>query len=258
MIGHSHDAAGQMEGRDGTVMSAPMLSFEQAVQSIRREYEALGHNLGWRFLCVSKQVLLQDPKIVFLTLNPGGRAIPSDHPAESCEAGASYVVEQWWTSKPGAHKLQRQVQELFAAIQCQVSPAHRSGVSIDASLVGYFVPFRSPRFADLHRPKESLAFARELWDSLLSPLKPRLFLAIDPKTFSHMDKICRIAGGEFVTSETLPTGWGNVSAEVREYRFEDHSAMVVRLPHLSTFQLFSRRECAGYVQEILSRGCKYL
>lgn len=258
MIGHPLGADNHMDGRDGTVMTAPRLSFEQAVQSIRREYEALGHDLGWRFLCVSKQVLALNPKIVFLTLNPGGRIVPLDHPAESCETGASYVVEQWGASRPGAHKLQRQVQELFAAIQRQVSPTDRSGVSIDESLVGYFVPFRSPRFADLHRPKESLAFAGNLWDSLLSPLTPRLLLAIDPKTFSHMDKICRTRGGKLISSESLPTGWGNVSADVIEYRFDDHSAMVVRLPHLSTFQLFSRRECEGYVHEILAKGCKYL
>ena len=239
-------------------MNAPKQSFDQAVESIRREYEVLGHALGWRFLCVSKQVLLQDPKIVFLTLNPGGRAIPLDHPAESCESGASYVVEQWWTSKPGTHKLQRQVQALFAAIQRHVSPEGQSGVSIDESLVGYFIPFRSPRFADLHRPKESLAFARELWNSLLSPLKPRLFLAIDPMTFRLMDMICRSNGGKLISEESLPTGWGNVSADVNEYRFEAHSAMVVRLPHLSTFQLFSRRECAEFLNGILTKGCKYL
>ena len=56
-----------------TMLDTP---FSAALESIQREYAALGHSLGWRFLCVSKQVLLRDPKIVFLTLNPGGRSIP--------------------------------------------------------------------------------------------------------------------------------------------------------------------------------------
>ena len=237
-------------------MSDPI--FVTAVESIQREYAALGHSLGWRFLCVSKQVLLRDPKIVFLTLNPGGRSIPVDHPSESCESGCSYVVEQWLTSPPGQHKLQRQVQRLFAEIERQAGPAAQASVSLDASLIGYFVPFRSPRFADLHRTKESLAFAKDLWASLLAPLRPSLLLAIDPRTFRSMKTLCRAQGGTLVSAETLPTGWGPYTAEVHEYQFSDRSTMVVRLPHLSTFQLFSRRECKEPLEAILARGCRHL
>ena len=237
-------------------MSDP--TFSAAVESIQREYTALGHSLGWRFLCVSKQVLLRDPKIVFLTLNPGGRSIPVDHPSGSCESGCSYVVEQWLTSLPGQHKLQRQVQRLFAEIERQAGPTAQASVSLDASLIGYFVPFRSPRFADLHRTKESLAFAKDLWASLLAPLRPSLLLAIDPRTFRSMKTLCRAQGGTLVSAETLPTGWGPYTAEVHEYQFSDRSTMVVRLPHLSTFQLFSRSECKEPVEAILARGCRHL
>ena len=237
-------------------MSDP--TFSAAVESIQREYAALGHSLGWRFLCVAKQVLLGDPKIVFLTLNPGGRSIPEDHPSESCESGCSYVVEQWGNSLPGQHKLQRQVQRLFAEIERQAGPTARASISLDASLIGYFVPFRSPRFADLHRTKESLAFANDRWASLLAPLSPSLLLAIDPMTFRAMKSLCSAQGGTLVSAETLPTGWGTVTAEVHEYQFSDRSTMVVRLPHLSTFQLFSRSECEAPLSAILGRGCQHL
>ncbi len=237
-------------------MSDP--TFSAAVESIQHEYATLGHSLGWRFLCVSKQVLLRNPKIVFLTLNPGGRSIPVDHPSESCESGCAYVVEQWLTSPPGQHKLQRQVQRLFAEIEGQAGPAAQASVSLDASLIGYFVPFRSPRFADLHRTKESLAFANDLWASLLAPLRPRLLLAIDPMTFRAMKSLCSAQGGTLVSAETLPTGWGTVTAEVHEYKFSDRSTMVVRLPHLSTFQIFSRSECKDPLEGILASGCRYL
>ena len=184
--------------------------------------------------------------------------IPEDHPSESCESGCSYVVEQWWKSLPGQHKLQRQVQRLFAEIERQAGPTAQASVSLDASLIGYFVPFRSPRFADLHRSKESLAFANDLWASLLAPLKPRLLLSIDPMTFRSMKSLCSSQGGTLVSAETLPTGWGTVMAEVHEYQFSDRATMVVRLPHLSTFQLFSRRECLAPVSAILERGCRHL
>ncbi len=239
-------------------MTRPRESFSSAIQGIEREYAKLGHSVGWRFLCVSKSVLERDPRVVFLTLNPGGKSIPVDHPSESCEAGCAYLVEQWGTAKPGAHKLQRQVQKLFAAIQRQLAPGVRSGASIEDSLVGYFVPFRSARFADLHRPKESLAFAHDLWASLLKPLSPRLLLAIDPMTFRSMNGFCIAKGGRLMSTETLSTGWGNTTSDVNEYQFVSHSCMVLRLPHLSTFQLFSCLECAQYVNAILARACRHL
>ena len=239
-------------------MTMPENQFAVEVQKIRRAYADLGHSLGWRFLCVSKYVLHRDPTIVFLTLNPGGTSIPEDHPAESCEGGSAYVMERWGTSKPGMHKLQRQVQQLFAAIGQQLDPVKRLGVSIEESLVGYFVPFRSVRFADLHRPKQSLEFANGFWLSVLEPLKPRLLLSIDPLTFRSMNGLCIGKGGELTSAESLPTGWGSITADVNEYRFASHSATVLRLPHLSTFQLFSRHECTEYVNEILAKACKNL
>lgn len=231
--------------------------FSTAVQRIGQQYTNLGHSIGWRFLCVSKDVLAGDPKIVFLTLNPGGKSIPADHPTESCEGGSAYLVDQWGTSKPGAHKLQRQVQQLFATIE-RLASEGESAVRIESSLVGYFVPFRSARFADLHRPKESLTFSHDLWASILRPLSPRLMLAIDPMTFGSMNRLCVAQGGRPVPTETLKTGWGNATSDVNEYKFTGHSCMVVRLPHLSTFQLFSRPECAPYVNAILTRACRHL
>ncbi len=62
-------------------------------------------------------------------------------------------------------------------------------------------------------------------------------------TFRSMMSLCSAQGGTLVSAETLPTGWGTVTAEVHEYKFSDRSAMVMRLPHLSTFQFFSRSEC---------------
>jgi hypothetical protein len=138
-------------------MLIPNPTFSEAIAAIRTEYERLGHVLGWRFLCVSKDVLEQDSKIVFLTLNPGGRSIPEGHPSESCEAGPSYLVEQWWGARPGKHKLQRQVQALFESISRLVPIETRPMVSMEASLIAYFIPFRSPRIADLHHQREMVA-----------------------------------------------------------------------------------------------------
>ena len=233
-------------------------SLSDAVLAIQGEYERLEHSLGWRFLCVSREVLTQNPKIVFLTLNPGGRTIPKDHPAASCEQGPAYLVEQWGSAAQGANKLQRQIQCLFKSIEKQTPEVSRPLVSMESSLIGYFVPFRSPRFADLHRKRESLEFAVQLWTAVLHAQNPRLFLAIDPMTAKVLANLCAAKGGRLVSSEALPTGWGATKASWLEYQFPDHSAMLLRLPHLSTFQLFSRAQCISMMDVIIAKACQYL
>ncbi len=195
-----------------------------------------------------------------LTANPGGNSIPNHHPTASCESGCAYRVETWGTSATGAHKLQIQVQRLFDAIS-EVSTA---GLTTDGSrlmeqsLIGYFIPFRSPRLKLLHRPKESLAFAKQLWAEMLQIVHPRLFIALDPAAYTGINDACEAIGGVQVSSEAVPTGWGNVTAELDEFKYPDRSVMTLRLPHLSTFQLFSRPECRPHVREILMKACRYL
>ena len=50
---------------DPDAKNQPRLS--DAIQAIQGEYERLEHALGWRFLCVSKEVLTQKPRIVLPT-----------------------------------------------------------------------------------------------------------------------------------------------------------------------------------------------
>jgi len=232
--------------------------FSRSVERIEGAYTTLGHSLGWRFLSVSKSVLTRDPQILLLTANPGGSSIPPDHPTGSCEHGCAYTSESWGTSPRGAHKLQVQVQRLFDALALHV-PSKTTGTDLlEESLIGAFIPFRSPRLALLHRPADSLEFAKELWGDVLKNLRPRLQIAIDPEAYRGIHHVCIAAGGKRIASERLQTGWGNINAEIDEFRFPDHCVMTLRLPHLSTFQLFSRAECAPCLEIIISRASKHL
>ena len=85
-----------------------------------------------------------------------------------------------------------------------------------------------------------------------------MMIALDSKTFRGLGEINIAKGGRLVSSESFPTGWGKVTAEIDEYQLRDSAVMTVRLPHLSTFQLFSRPECEPYVSTILTKGCKHL
>jgi len=233
-------------------------AFEESLTAIETAYADLGHTLGWRFLCVSKRVLLSDPPIVLLTSNPGGNSIPLDHPSSSCEGGCAYITESWGSSPPGSSALQVQVQRLFDAIAESLSSKQSGSHLMENSLIGYFIPFRSPRLVHLHRPKESVQFANKLWAGLFRMLRPRLMIALDPAAYSGLKDSCFASGGIKGPSEVCATGWGNITAELDEFRFPDRSAMTLRLPHLSTFKLFSRSECVPYLDQIVAKGCKHL
>ena len=233
--------------------------FDQAISDIESTYVSLGHTLGWRFLCVSKHVLQDKPKIALITANPGGKEIPPDHPPASCENGCAYVSETWGTAKRGQHKLQKQVQHLFDALAVKTQFKMGGTALMERSLIAYYIPFRSPRLALLPRKKESLKFARSLWAPLFKQLRPKLVITIDPDAYRYF--------GELVDSsvttpnrerEVMPTGWGAYTADVTRYGQGKETTTLVRLPHLSTFQLFSRAECKPFVDAILTSACKHL
>ncbi len=235
------------------------MSFEQAIAEIERAYVSLGHTLGWRFLCVSKRVLQAKPQIVLITANPGGKDIPPDHPPASCENGCAYVSEKWGTAKKGQHKLQKQVQHLFNGLAEKTRFKMGGAALMESSLIAYYIPFRSPRLALLPRKKESLNFARSLWAPLFRQLRPKLIITIDPHAYRYFGELI---DGTVTTSirqrEVMTTGWGAYTADIMRYGEGEQTTTLVRLPHLSTFQLFSRTECKPYVDAILTSACKHL
>jgi len=233
--------------------------FEQAISEIESAYVSLGHTLGWRFLCVSKRVLQAKPQIVLITANPGGKDIPPDHPPASCENGCAYIAETWGAAKKGQHKLQKQVQHLFGALADKTRFKMGGTALMESSLIAYYIPFRSPRIDLLPRKKESLNFARSLLAPLFKQLRPKLVINIDPDAYRYF--------GELIDSsvatpnrqrEVMPTGWGAYTADVTRYGEGKQTTTLVRLPHLSTFQLFSRAKYKPFVNAILTSACKHL
>ena len=242
-----------------TQTSSPNALFDQCIADIEQAYTDLGHTLGWRFLCVSKRVLQTRPKIALLTANPGGNKVAPMHPFSSCEHGCAYISENWGTAEIGQHKLQRQVQLLFEGIAAKVSPKDGGIELMENSLIGYFIPFRSPRLAALSHKRESTQFARSLWMPLIDQLRPKLIITIDRNTYRHVDKILRNRiATSVIQHEVMRTGWGKCTMDIVRYLRGQDLTTLLRLPHLSTFQLFSRAQCTPFLDEILSAACKDL
>lgn len=210
------------------------MTFNECIASIEMEYMNLGHRRGWRFLTSSLESFGPESRILLLSLNPGGHSEPPDHPKASCEAGSAYRVECWPGYPAGRAPLQVQVQLLAKAL----------GTSLDTLLSAYFVPFRSPNFASMHKAQESIDFAIRLWEGAMDSLSPNLVVCLGKET----EKWFREVIGQPLSENQYPVGWGAHTALVTRYR----DRVVLALPHLSRFRVFGRSESGEALEQIFA------
>ena len=214
--------------------------FDSCVRDIDAAYQKLGHTLGWRFLSVSRSVLDGPVRVALITINPAGRVIPADHPWASCEDGCSYLVERWDDAPAGRSTLQVQVQEMFALLHASIRFVGSVRELMEQSLIAHFVPFRSPRFAELPRKSESLALGRQLWAKLLPRTSPRVIICLGRDVQRELRQLIpRAMSAMHVSCESHRTGWGNYTADIDTFRAEYGAVRLLFLPHLSTWTLFT-------------------
>jgi len=227
--------------------------FQKIIKEIEAFYQEYNYQLGWRFLNCSKTVLKNNPQIAFITLNPGGDRIPPDHPWASCEKGSSYLYEKWGNARTGKHNLQIQIQLLFSKIVEATKYNLTSADLIEETLSGYFVPFRSPRLADLEYKTEAFSFAVNIWSKMLSFIQPTRFICIDRETYKRLRPIIiKTYGLPELKTQTLFTGWGKITADIVEFG-KKSEVKLLRLPHLSIYKLFTRTECERPVNHIFKK-----
>lgn len=231
--------------------------FQDAVDQIKDFYQEHGdYKHGWRFLTCSKSVLKNNPKIAFITLNPGGSTIPEDHPWASCEEGNAYLCEIWKKNKePGKSPLQIQVQRMFDKIREKTNYEGSGDELLESSLSAYFIPFRSRSLKCLKHKKEAFDFGEKIWRNILETVQPELFVCIDKKTAIRLRKI--IANAYNLHETPLPpfeTGWGKITADIIEFG-DKAQIKLLRLPHLSRFTLFTREASEEKIESIFSQFC---
>ena len=230
-------------------------SLEHCVESIDEAYKRLGHRLGWRFLAGSRRTFTDRARFGFITLNPGGTHEDPEHPRSSSENGSAYWIESWKGCPPGTAPLQRQIQELFNRIVRVVGASEPARDFVETRvLMAHFVPFRSLSLERLHRPGESIAWARQFWSDILAAWTPWTILTIDRETFKNLHGIISDGPAELVAQRQFPTGWGRYTAQATRFRMPEREEILTlaRLPHLSRFHLMSSETCRQPVQEFLS------
>ena len=230
--------------------------FEDTVKRIERFYKDRGYRLGRRFLTCSRKVLDGTPQVALITLNPGGKRQRPDHPKNSCEEGCAYLVESWKNGKPpGEAPLQIQVRRMFAELAERLEYPGTPEELLKESLSGYFIPFRSPSFEELEHKREALDFGESIWSSILESVRPGLIICIGKDTYKRLKSLVpRVYGLSGANHIQIKTGWHNSGADIIEFD-ESPRTRLLGLPHLSTYKLFSRPECAEPVDHIFTRFC---
>ena len=199
---------------------------------IEAEHDRLGYDLGWRFMMCPEETFWTSDVLV-VGLNPSGRE--RHGPDWSSEPGNAYWTEAWGDSPVGRSALQQQVQRLAAFI----------GLGADEIGAAQFVPFRSNRWSDLGRSAEAVAFARRLWAPVLERSAARTFVCLGKNITGA--EMAQLVGASLTKSTEV--GWGAQTGE----RFEaSDGRVVVSLPHLGTFKLFSRPKSRAGLATLLT------
>lgn len=242
----------------GLAMATPQL-FTSCVEDIEAAYSSLGYKLGWRFLSVSRFVLTSPVQVAFVTLNPGGNRIPPDHSTASCENGVSYLVERWTGNPPGQAPLQIQVQRLFEALRVPLKFHGTYEQLMSESLIGHFIPFRSPRFADLPRRDEALEIGRRLWEPLLRETTPKLVICLGREVQRELRQLIpRALDCKSHAPQSYPTGWGDYQVDIDTFRTSVGAVRLLYLPHLSTFKIFTSARCVVPMQAAIAAAAEGL
>lgn len=228
-----------------------MTLFDNCCADIESAYRRLGHRLGWRFLSGPKATLSPASRIAFISLNPGGDYDSPDHPRESQEKGSAFLVESWDGKPAGQSKLQVQVGALFGHLAARMAGGDRKAL-MNATLMGHFIPFRSPSFDLLDNKTESLAFGEQLWAGVFEHITPKIVITMDAHTFKRVRSIIKNRRPSDPEQHVqLPTGWGNYMADVVHYGDPGRRVTLARLPHLSRFTIFTSAKCKAAVPRLM-------
>ncbi len=196
--------------------------------------EELGHPFGFNPLLLCSEKSFKSD-LMFATLNPAGNRDYPDHRGRGrYENGNAYLNKQT--------PLNNQIQQAFAHLQRRVGYTGTAHEFARTQIVTtQLVPFRSPDWASLHRPEESLAFVKDLWGDIFLSWRPRAVVAVGGVT---LDLVSELLGHE-LSRFSMPSGWGNVQIHWRECK----GTRLIGLPHLSRFKIFGRPESERHLDK---------
>ena len=213
--------------------------FESFRRRIERAYKKLGHKNGWRFLYTPAKTLNSKSEIIFIGLNPGGGEY--EPPKASVENGNAYRdgVEPWGKDRKLPNSLQFQVSALYDLLS-SAWPGTKGSTLMDKSLSANFIPFRSGNRAGLKNPKDSLRFAKKLWEEILGLVAPKVIITMGKEVTHHLDELLE-SRSEIDIVDEPKCDWGKLRYRLAFSTLAGRRVLLIGLPHLSRFGIFSRK-----------------
>lgn len=204
--------------------------------------------------------------IAFIGLNPGGNKY--DKPSIESENGKCAYYYENWTAKGENKKtppdekeldpLQRQIIKLYTRLAEIFGCDYKE--LMDKSVMANLVPFRSANWGSLANKHEALAFARSLWGAIFDPSRVKVIICMSVVSFDEIGTILCDASYERLpeSSTCEQTGWGITKYQFRKYKRNDHEILLIRLPHLSRYQLLNSDKCTEAVNHIVGAVKKHI
>ena len=122
---------------------------------------------------------------------------------------------------------------------------------MDTSLSANFCPFRSPSWAALPSKKESVAFSRGLWSRILDATIPPALICLTELPTRYISGILQKLNWRVAEEQVIKVGWGSVTCSIRTLTRRGNETVLVRLPHLSRYQIIGRRSSEVAVDHVV-------
>ncbi len=222
--------------------------FDEAVKKIEQYYRLHPTGMGWRFSFGPKASLVSGLSMWFIGVQPGGAGPDVGEPSR--EDGNGYRLEGW-SDRDTPNPLQRNVMCLFQMLgECLGKSWERL---LDQCFTSNVCPIRAPDSDCLKQIlPEWKAFSLDLWSPVLLEYGPSVVVCNGREAHSVLCKSAAKIGlkrnGEMLLH---PTGWGNLQWYEDRYQDEDRTLMLICIPHLSHFKIFTSEKCRQQSQAIV-------
>ena len=172
---------------------------------------------------------IDNSTVAFISLNPGSMPDDKERNVVSEERGNSYLIEQKCTKSPITSQFLKMAEFL--------------AVKPESILTGVIHPFRSRKWKDFSKEQQEIGLrigAEFCLTAFSSDIKT--IVVVGNATFNQ---VSTLTNSKIIDS--IFSGWGK--CQLQRHKTETGSNLI-KLPHLSSYKLFSRSECREPLSKI--------
>src|SRR5262249_24733917 len=125
-------------------------------------------------------------------------------------------------------------------------------VLMDQTIAANFCPFASSSWQELTNAKQTLEFCRLLWRDIFAFIQPRVVISIGEIVERELSR------GNRISTSAHPTSWGNINFKLIRFEMPEQPMLLVALPHLSHFKIFSNHRLGPWVAPLVDAVTKAL